>query len=300
MLTWDDLRYLLAVSRSGSLGGAAKALGLNKSTVSRRISALEDALGVALLERTSRGYELTAAGRSATVTAERIEQLVTTLEDSVGDRDRRPAGIVRVTLPAWFAQQLIIPELPRLRESYPELDVHLVTTDEVLNLAAREADIGIRNVRPTQQSLVARRAGDIAFGMYASREYLQRHGEPAHREDFTGHQLVAYQSAVSHVQAFRWANSLTCPVALRATDATSMLDAVAAGLGIGVLPCFLADQLEGAVCLETLGGRQPEQIWLVSHPDARGIERMRVVMGWLVELFNRKAVVLSGGVKPNS
>ena len=297
MLVWDDLRYVLAVRRHGSLARAAKALGLNKSTVSRRIAAIEGELGVALLQRGPNGYEFTPAGEAATAAAEQLERVVNELAAAVGGADRTAKGTVRVTVPAWFAQYLIIPALTQFREAHPGLDLHLITTDEVVDLTRREVDIGIRNVRPTQQSLIVRKWGVIAFAMYASREYVERHGTPSDRTDFADHHLIAYRDAVAYVSAYRWTNSLSDHVSLRATDATSMLDAVAAGLGIGVLPCFLAANAEGVVCLETVGPPEPEVIWLVTHPDTLEIQRVRVVTAWLAQLFARNADALAGSVK---
>ena len=298
MLNWDDLRYVLAVRRHGSLARAAKALGLNKSTVSRRIAALEGELGVALMGRGPLGYDLSDPGRRATKVAEQIEHLVQELLADVGGVDQMASGLVRVTTPQWFAQRLIIPDLPALRETHPGLNVDLVTTDDVLNIARGDADIAIRNQRPTQQSLSVRKAGVICFAMYASRDYLDSHGMPRNRGDFDGHELIAYQNAVAYVKAFRWANDLKCPVALRASDAESMLDAVAAGLGIGVLPCFIATKTPGIVRLEGVGAAEPEEIWLVTQADARGIERIRVVSSWLLAKFVEVADWLAGGPGP--
>jgi DNA-binding transcriptional LysR family regulator len=293
VLVWDDLRYILAVRRHGSLARAAKALALNKSTVSRRLAAIEEELGVALMQRGPHGYELTEAGEAATAMAERIERLVNELVAAVGGSDRTARGTVRITVPAWFAQHVLIPGLADFRATHPGLDVHLITTDEVLDLGRREADIGMRNVRPTQQSLIVRKGCDIDFAMYASREYIARHGMPRDRTDLAAHQLIAYRDAVAYVEAYRWSNELSDRVAFRASDATSMLDAVAAGLGIGVLPCFLAARAPDVVCLESVGGPQPEVIWLVTHPDTAGIERVRIVMAWLTEQLARYADTLT-------
>ena len=293
MITWDDLRYILAVHRHGSLGGAAKALGQNKSTVGRRVSALEADLGTSLLTRSSTGYELTEAGLKVVAAATHVERQVNELAAAVGGHDLTQSGTVRVTVPAFFAQHVIIPALPELREHCPGLDVHLITTDDVLNLARREADIALRNVRPEQQSLVAVRAGAIAFAMYGSRDYIDRRGLPADRSDLDGHDFIAYEQAVAHVAAYRWVNDVAGSIAFRAKDAVSMLDAVVAGLGLGVLPCFLCDGVADLVCLETVGGRQPEDIWLVTHPDTRKVVRVRVVVDWLKEIFERNAARLA-------
>ena len=294
MLSWDDLRFVLAVQRHGSLARAAKALGLNKSTVSRRIAAIEEELGTALLVRGPRGYDLTEAGRAATKTAERIESLVNELVGTIGDVDRTAAGIVNVTAPAFFAQHVIIPDLPALQRRHPGLHVHLITTDAVLNLMQREADIALRNVRPDQQSLIVRKGGDMSFGMYAASSYIAKHGMPADRESLHDHHFIAYSDAIAYVDAYRWANELSPRIVLRAHDAVSMLDAVAAGIGIGVLPSFLARTREGLRNIDTVGPPRPETIWVVSHPDCREVERIRIVADWLVQQFADKAEMLVG------
>lgn len=292
MLVWDDLRYILAVKRHGSAARAAKALGLNKSTITRRIAAIEEELGVTLLQRGPHGYEFTPAGENATEVAEQVERVINELVEKVGG-DRAARGTVRVTVPAWFAQHLMIPALADFRAAHPGLDVHLLTTDEVLDLSRREADIGIRNVRPSQQSLIVRKGGLIDFAMYASREYLSRHGAPHDREALRAHYFVAYGSAVAYVQAYRWTNEWSERVAFRATDATSMLNAVGAGLGIAVLPCFIVDGANDLVRLDSVGPPQAETIWLVTHPDAVAVERVRIVLAWLVELFRNQAPALT-------
>ena len=249
------------------------------------------------LQRGRLGYEFTEAGQAATAAAERIERITNELVVAVGDTDRTAKGTVNVTVPAWFAQYVIIPHLAEFRAAHPGLDIHLITTDDVLDLGRREADIGIRNVRPKQQSMIVRKGVSLAFAMYASREYLELHGTPADRSDLRQHQLIAYRDAVAYVQAYRWTNDFSDRVAFRATDAASMLDAVAAGLGIGVLPCFLATRESGVVCLETLGPPQLETIWLVTHPDAYGIAHVRTAAEWLVSVFasNSSALAARGG-----
>ena len=132
----------------------------------------------------------------------------------------------------------------------------------------------MRNVRPTQRSLIVRKAGVVAFAMYAARKYLAARGAPSDREDLKRHQLIAYRDAVAYVDAYRWTNALSDRVAFRATDATSMLDAVVAGLGIGVLPCFLAQGAPDVVCLQDVGPPAPEVI-LARHPSRHGGDRPR-------------------------
>src|SRR5437667_3972209 len=153
-MDWNDLRYLLAVHRHGSLARAAKELKVTKGTAGRRLAALESALGARLVERKPTGFVLTDAGRAAIDAAESVDSTLVTLRDSlVGAGDTQPRGAVRMTAPHWLAARFIIPELPELKTRHPHLDVQLVGTNQLLNLAQREADVAIRNVRPAHKSL---------------------------------------------------------------------------------------------------------------------------------------------------
>ncbi len=167
---WNDLKYLLAVERRGSLAAAAKELGVTKATASRRLAALEAALGARLVERNPKGLTLTAAGREAADSARQVGDVVVGLADRVGKvSDAKPRGTVRLTAPPWLAERCLIPALPELAARYPELEVELAGTNRLLNLAQREADLAIRNVKPTQQGLFARKIGEIGGRVYASK-----------------------------------------------------------------------------------------------------------------------------------
>src|SRR5689334_8785319 len=157
-MDWNDLRYLLAVHRGGSLAGAAKALGVTKATASRRLAALEEALGTELVARTPDGLTLTEAGRIALSSAEEMARIAAAIESRLGNaEDGAVRGTVRLTAPQWLAERLLLSELPALRAQHPGLEVQLLGTNAVLDLTRLEADLALRNVKPTHLSLVARK-----------------------------------------------------------------------------------------------------------------------------------------------
>lgn len=175
MLDWDDLRYFLAIAQHGSLSAAAKELHVAQSTVGRRLASLERSLGARLLNRTPDGYFPTLAGQNVREQAERLEAEVLALERNVGGRDTRLSGLVRVTCAETVASQILAPCLATLHTEHPEIMIELIPNQRELSLSMREADIAVRLKRPDQHDLVVRRVGSLAFGLYASPEYLERY-----------------------------------------------------------------------------------------------------------------------------
>src|SRR5262249_19888311 len=189
------LGSLLGVPRPGPLARAAKELKVTKATASRRLAALETALGVRVVERKPAGLVLTEAGREAISAAERVDAALGSLQDRLSGRgDAGPRGSVRLTAPQWLAARFILPALPELKEQYPDLDVQLVGTNQILNLAQREADVAIRNVRPTHKSLASRKLVPLGGRVYASKLYLDRRGRPRSPDTLDGHDVLVYET----------------------------------------------------------------------------------------------------------
>ena len=154
---------------------------MTKATASRRLAALETALGARLVERKPKGLVLTAAGLEALAAANEIDRVAASLEERVAEAsDATPRGTVRLTAPQWFAERILIGAMSDLRQRYPELEVDLLGTNQIVNIAQREADLALRNVRPSQPSLAARKVGQLGGCVYASKLYLQRRGTPRH------------------------------------------------------------------------------------------------------------------------
>lgn len=291
---WNDLRFLLAVGRSGSISAAATSLGVNKATVSRRVAALEDELGTSLLTRSTTGYELTGAGHAALAAAEQVDEVIGQLQHRVGKADHVLAGTVRVTAPPWFVRKVIVPELEAFLVKHPQLQVLNVATDEVLDLTKRAADVGVRNCVPQQNSLLVRRVGEMGFSLYAARSYLDRQGVPRNVDEVRGHALIAFHDTVTYIEDFEWLNELDCPIAFRATDTAAQVDAAIAGLGLAVLPAFLANVSPDLVRLHEVQPPALEAVYTVMPPEMKQVARVRAVADWIAGLFQRYASAFRG------
>jgi molybdate transport repressor ModE-like protein len=292
---WNDLRYLLAVHQAGSLAGAAKNLKVAKATVSRRLSALEQALGAPLVERRPNGLLLTQAGRDVVAAAEGVDATLGSLEGKLAEAtSARPSGTVRLTAPHWLAARILIPALPDLANRYPELDVQLVGTNQILNLAQREADVAIRNVRPSHQSLACRKIVDLGGSVYASHLYLERRGVPASPDDLGGHDVLAYEG-LGGMPGFEWLREPARGgrIAFRANDPEALVGAATAGLGLCAVPCLLGDPETALRRVESLGFSRCELL-LVTHEETRKTPRVRVVSDFVADLFRESRARIEG------
>jgi len=294
-MDWDDLRYLLAVHHTGSIAGAARELGVTKATASRRLAALEESLGTPLVERTPRGLQINAAGREALDAAEGIAERLSTLADRVATAsEKQPHGVVRVTAPPWLAERCLVPALRELRSSHPAVEVQLDNTHALVNLAQREADLAIRNVRPTQKSLVSRKVGEIGGCVYASQLYLERRGAPRSRAEAAGHDVLVYET-LGGMPGFEWLRepSTGGRIAFRANDPVALVGAATAGLGLTAVPCLLADAEPTLRRVDALGFERCD-LYLVTPEAVRSAARVRVVADFLVETLKRHRDAMRG------
>ncbi|MFD8752928.1 LysR family transcriptional regulator [Kitasatospora sp. NPDC059577] len=237
----DDLRYLLAVARTGRLVAAADALGVDHTTVSRRIGALERSLGVRLMERGAEGWVLTEAGRAVAQSARAIEDALVQVVDVVSGQDAPSLhGTVRVSAPDGFGTRVVTPALARLRRYHPGLQVELVTATRQLTLRPAGFDLALAIGRPPRSRLVTEHLTDYALGLYASDEYLARCGSPATVADLRDHALVFYIESMLQVGDLDIERHLPgITPAFSSTNVFAQLEAARLGAGIGVLPAFL-------------------------------------------------------------
>jgi DNA-binding transcriptional LysR family regulator len=280
MSDWGDLRFLLEVARTGSLAAASRKLGVDSSTVSRRISVLEEQLGAKIFSRTPDGLVATAAGEAMRGAAEEMEQAMLRGEQRALGADRRLAGMVRIATTESLAQLVVLPALQALRSIHPLIRCDLFTGTGRVDLERREADVALRYVRPSSGELVARRAGTVAFAAYASKKYLARRGKPVAGTAFAGHDLIAFDVAI---RSWRQGTLVGEPlrdarIVLRVNSTGVILESVRLGLGIGPLPCAIAD---GDRLLQRVLPEAPleqDDLWLVMHPDVARTMRVRAVL----------------------
>lgn len=303
MIEWNDLRVLLALSRAGTLAGAATCLRVNATTVGRRIGALEEALSVRLFDRPQGGYALTQAGRDLLVHAERMEREVLAAERQVHAADAREEGLVRLAMTETLATRFLAPHLSRFYERHPQIQLEISATIRPVLLGRGEADISVRLSRPQEPDVVAHRLGDIHLALYASRSYLHNHGTPAHPEKaLSGHNVVLFAAS----RAFELENEWFAPrlegarVVLRSDSVSAIYAATVSGLGIALLPILVAEQEPTLQRLPTGKAVEPRVIWQGIHKDLQRSARIRAVTGFLSEVVAANSAESSPFLKEDS
>ena len=265
----DDLLVLLAVARTGRFTAAAESLGLNHTTISRRISSLEKALGGRVLSRAAGGWELTELGRRAATAAEEVEAAVSAF-DGGPDAPRQLSGVVRMTATDGFSAYIAAPAIARLQRSHPALSVEIVTVTRRALQIRSGIDIEVVVGEPQVHRAEAVRLGEYVLGMYASRDYLAERGAPTSAEELTRHPLVYFVDSMLQVDDLDAPRRLVPSMrdSLSSTNVFVHVEATRVGAGIGLVPCFMADRHDDLVRLlpEVFAERLP--YWMVLRTDS--------------------------------
>jgi DNA-binding transcriptional LysR family regulator len=265
----DDLLVLLAVARSGRFTTAAESLGLNHTTVSRRIASLEQALAGRVLSRTVGGWELTELGRRAAQAAESVESAVAHLGGSPDETDQL-TGVVRMSATDGFSAYIAAPAVAKLQRRHPNLSVEIVTVTRRALQHRSGLDIEVVVGVPQVHRAEAVRLGEYMLGMYASRNYLADHGAPSTVEELTEHPLVYFVDSMLQVDDLDAPRRLVPSMrdSLSSTNVFVHVEATRAGAGIGFLPCFMADRHEDLVRLLPDDFREMLPYWMVLRTDS--------------------------------
>jgi DNA-binding transcriptional LysR family regulator len=289
---WDDLKYFLAVARSGSTLGAGRTLRVSQTTVARRLSALEAALGLVLFERRQAGYALTPAGEALVGRAEAVEAAAASFGEAAGSQSREASGTVCLTTIELYAVTILPPILKDLHDAHPALRIELDTGDQRRDLGAGEADVALRGGHmPIDSSLVGRRIAPDPWTLYCSRDYAAAHPRPRSAEDLRHHAIVGGggEKVWPLYRAWLRRHRLEEAVTIHHSSGTGLLAAVRAGAGLAVLPSFVADRDPDLVrCLEPMATDDAE-LWLLTHERLRHTPRVRAVMDFLGERLARLA-----------
>jgi DNA-binding transcriptional LysR family regulator len=299
MLDWDDLKTFLAIARHRTLSAAARSLKVSQTTMGRRLGHLQDRAGATLLERTPTGFRLTPTGAAILADVERMEESALALERTIAGDDCRLEGLVRVTTVEALAGHVLTPAFAALQAAHPGIVIELITDDRSLSLARREADIAVRLGRFEAHETVVRRVGEMAFAPYASAGYLARHGPPDWAAGAPGHRVVRVQDDLLATPDGQWLAERTrqAEPALLANSREVQLRAVMAGLGLGHLPCYLAQGQPGLVRLDV----EPSivrEIWMGVHRDTRSAPRIVAVQEALVAGLENSRALLRGASPP--
>jgi DNA-binding transcriptional LysR family regulator len=292
---WDDLRFFLAVAEAGSLSRAAKVLRVTHSTVLRRLANLESRLESRLFERLQTGYVLTQAGEAL---HERLASLASGIESAQRELkglDTVLSGVIRLTSTDTLVRGVLMPTLAAFRRRHPGIRLQVVVNNAFLNLTQREADVAVRPSNDPPENLVGRHVGAIQTAIYASRRYLRAAARRRSKTtDWAGHDWVALDESLGHLAQSKWVQSRIPAerIALRVDSLTGMVDAVREGFGAGMLLCLLAEQERDLVRLAPPLPHLDTQLWVLTHPDLRRVQRVRAFTEHLVDALRQNRFVI--------
>jgi len=286
-MNWDDYQIFLALQRGQSHARAARALGVNATTIGRRLAALEGALGARLFQRTPAGLSLTPSGEAILVRVERVEAELLAAQRELAGADTRAVGTVRLTSGDALASYVLVPGLVELRRRHPQLFIELRADTRALDLSRREADVALRLARPKEPSFIARRAGHMRFALYASRPYLDQRGTPRAAKELAEHDFIGFEAELDQVPQVKWLRRLLREPrwVFRANTTTAQAAACAAGHGIALLPTFVAAHEPNLVPLLPRLDGPVRELWAVTHADLRKNARVALVVDWLTALL---------------
>jgi DNA-binding transcriptional LysR family regulator len=284
-LLWDDLRCVLAITRSGSLSGAARALGIEHSTVFRRLNAIERRLGVKLFERTRAGYAPTLHGEFAAAAANAMEAEAIAVERRMVGADTRLAGVVRLATSELFAGFLLPMVLAEFLTTHPQIDIEIDVSSSAVDLGRREADLALRSTTAPPEYLLGREVGELRYAVYGSRELMNGAGTAT----LTELPWLGFEDNLADLAVARWQRAQTPdkPARVRFGSLAPMLQAAAEGLGIAVLPLFAAERHESLVRLGPVLDQPRMKLWVLSQREVRDNARVRALHRFLAKRIPR-------------
>ena len=295
-MEWDNLRFFLELSRAGKLTVAARRLGVDHTTVSRRVQALEKSMDTPLFLRAAAGYSLTEAGRNLLPQAEAMESAFSGIERSRQKQKDGLSGQVRIGVTERYGSVMLAPQLAEFTRRYPNLGIDLLAAPRTVQLSRREADIVITLDRPERGPFIITRLTDYVLGLYASADYLQQHPPILGRDDLRSHGFVSYIDDLLYSKELLYLDEIGKPahVPLRSTSILIQQQAAAAGAGIAILPAFsaAADMRLQPVLPQEI--RFVRTFWMLMPIELKGIARMQATWDFLREMAQANQALLMG------
>ncbi|MEH6626763.1 MAG: LysR family transcriptional regulator [Motiliproteus sp.] len=296
-INWDDLKVFLEVARTEKLSEAAKRLGIDASTVSRRVHRLEDQLATQLFDRNADGHSLTEHGQLLLQTARDMNKRAQAAGDILQGKNLENQGKVRLGVTEAFGNYFIAPELAKFCQQFPKITIDLLPLQRFVKWSHHEVDIAVTIEKPPNTSLVVSKLCDYQLNMYASRDYLERAGAINTTEDIYNHPLIGYVDDLVFSEQLSYLERLlpNSHPSFRSTSVITQSVAVREGLGLAVLPCFLAR------CHPELVPVLPEQtsvvrtFWIAVHPEQKKLARVNKVWQHLKTHIAENATMLMGG-----
>ena len=293
-LNWEDLRFFLRAAQANTLAGTARAMGVEHTTIGRRLNALEKQLGVTLFVRGPRGLSLTQLGKRLLPLVKEVECGVSAVQELAPTQRER----VRVSMPPGLAG-LLMPHLGKLHADHPGVTIETVSSGRSMGLKRGEVDLAIRLLPVSDESLIVRQLPDMAWSLYASPVYLKKRPAPRSVDDLSGHDLIAYGADVAAQPSARWMEARLgqARVVLRANEIDTAITAAVDGAGLAILPCFFADS-DARLRRLTSDVLATRSMWLVYRSDARVSKAIKTAVKFVVDAMRANATRLAGNGKP--
>ncbi|MFT4562828.1 MAG: DNA-binding transcriptional LysR family regulator [Gammaproteobacteria bacterium] len=293
-MNWEDIRLFLVLARNGSARATAAKEGMSHSTVTRRVDLLESDLGVRLFDRDVRGYRLTAAGETMLASTVQAEDALLTARRQLQGRDAQLSGEIRLTISDTIATYFLMPHLVEFSETYRDIDLNVLIANDLFNLSRREADVALRFMRVGSnppEDLIGRNIATISSCYYASDTYLAKN-------NLWGADCDARWIGWDDEERFPdWVKASPFPqfpVYSRFNNVLLQAEATRCGMGLGVLPCFVGDKIEGVIRIPTCEPYHSFDIWVLSHPDLRDATRLRTFRAFIADVVEQEKGLLSG------
>lgn len=286
-VNWDDLRYFVEVVRSGNVTEASLQLGVNQSTVSRRIASLESDLGKSLFDRTAKGWVITPAGEKIVTLAEEMAIQANAIHRKIESDCEDVSGLIKVTVSDVCAKRFVMPVIRDFKWDYPDVDFELIAAEEVLNLPGREADIAIQAIAEPPPNVVGKRIGKLAFYVY---------GHPALLKDLSPDTPPCITWVGDRVTLPYWIKKNFPKVkrTYRTNSSVAMFEMCREGLGLALLPCSLADEVDNLVRVPVEHIEPGYDVWVLSHVDLRTTARVRIFRDRVVEFLTNEVDLIEG------
>lgn len=297
-LSWDDFRLIKAIADAGGLTGAASVLNVNHSTVFRRLGQIEDSVGLQLFERRKTGYVATPAGEEMAALAARIDDDVSGFARRIAGREIAPSGEVRITTTDTLFMHLLIPIFHAFRLAHPTIRLDVVIANQALNLSKRDADIAIRASDSPPETLVGRRIATLGWAVYGRAAEAPVSPEALDPAALYGRDWVCLGDQLGHVKAARFVRDRVAPerIVLKTSAVLGLAEAIAQGIGIGPLPCFIGDQNPGLGRLMPPNPEFGTGLWLLTHPDIRQSPRIRATLDFMAAEIGRHRKLIEGEI----
>ncbi|KGJ86493.1 LysR family transcriptional regulator [Colwellia psychrerythraea] len=293
-MNWDDIKIFLEVARAERLSTAAKRLTMDASTVSRRLHKLEESIGTKLFDRTQEGHVLTQDGEMLLMSACKMEQDAQLALSNIQNNNEENCGLVRIGVTEALGNFFVSPNLLSLQQLHPYIDVHLLHFSRYVKISRNEADIAIAVERPKSTSMIVSKLCDYKLQLYVHQDYLDRNrkrgGQDISLENLASHKWVTYVDNLLFTDQLAYIKELEHYLGsdfkanFSSTSIISQYFAIKSGLGIGILPCFLAEQDKSLIKLHNQKISITRSFWLVTHPESKRLSHVNTVWQYLKKL----------------